>query len=276
MTVPLVVLTYPGHFVFTKLTCRSYLKYHTQPSNIVIVVDDCSPWTWDTYVEDCQEFYKEFNPRIVTTSDHPIINQFRGNSWLRQQMIKMYLDTMIDSESWFFTDGDIVFLNAVEPDTVPYSFGQPSREVEPNQNYVSNLLGLDNFGFEVDGQKVCVSDPAFRTMHANILKDIRNYIENRTGQSFEDINLALIRQDTSSVSEWELIEHYKYHVRGIKPHLIKYAPHDFTHTKYDLNFFSHQFITCYCTDAGIGQQWYLDQGIIDFDRYWHKLQQIKK
>lgn len=276
MSLPLVVLTFPGHFFFTALTVQSFLKHHSTSSEIIIIIDDLSIRVWDSYVKDCEDYYLPFVDKILKTSDFEFLRKFTKSGWIRQQMVKLHLDQMVNSNQCFFTDGDIMFLNTVDPESVPYSIPTPNGITEMNNQYVSELLGIDRPGFYINDQQICVSNPAFRVLDSQMLADLRNHVENRLGVNFLDLHLPYQTQNTASVSEWELIEHFKSHVRGQTPNLIRYAPHDFTHTKYTLDFFSHQFITCYCTDSGIGKQWFEQQGITGLDRYWPVIEKVKK
>lgn len=276
MSAPLVVLTYPGHFFLTALTVKSYLKYHPTPCCIDILVDDVSLWTWPGYVEDCKEFYKQFGATVWPMSDHAVVKQFDGNGWIRQQMIKLHLDQILSHESFFFTDGDIVFLNPVEPESVPYSTPGSNYITKDNNCYVETLLGIPQAGIVVDNQQVCVSDPGFRTMHKQLLVKLRQHVEQQLDQAFDTIHKKFQYNNTPSVSEWELIENFKLRVLNQSLDLVKYAPHDQHAVKYTLDFFTHQFITCYCTDVGLGQPWLQAQGITGLNQYWHKIEKIHK
>lgn len=276
MTTPLVVLTYPGHFLLTAVTIKSYLQHHQTPSKILVIVDDLSYLTWPGYVDDCQTFYQQFRAQIVATSNNSILKNFIHNGWVRQQVIKLHLDLLHDFDSWFFSDGDIVFLNTVEPDTVPYSLPEFSEITRQQNLYVSQMLKLDRPGIILNNRQVCVSNPAFRTMNAKTLQDLRSTIEINLQNTFYKIQEPFQHMDSISVSEWELIENFKCHVLGKKLHLVQYAPHDYVAINSKLDFFKHQFITCYRTDSAIGRTWFESQGIDVLDRYWHRVEKIHK
>lgn len=276
MSLPLVVLTYPGHFFFTVLTVQSYLQHHTDPSSIHILVDDLSPHAWPGYVEDCVVNYKEFDPHIVRTSQLVFLQNFVKNGWIRQQMIKLYLDRLLSFDQWFYTDGDIIFLNAVDINTLPYSEPESSEVSSLNHSYVAKILGVDANGIYKDTKRVCVSNPAFRSMHKTTLQDLRQFVEYRHQQPFDRLHESYQIHHTASMSEWELIENFRKHVLGQDLELVKYAPHDYSCKGQKLDFFKHQFLTCYSTDGVIGPQWFRDQGLDHVDRFWPQVEKITR
>jgi hypothetical protein len=276
MNQPLVVLTYPGHFLLTALTIKSYLKHHKKPSHISVVVDDLSFMAWPEYVQDCKNYYSQFEATVIPVSSNNIINKFAHNGWVRQQVIKLHLDLLVGFESWFFTDGDIVFLNTVDPATVPYSL-PPFSEITNQQNiYVTRMLNIKNPGILVDEQQVCVSNPAFRTMSSKILQQLRATVEGNLGNPFDLTQEPLQHIDSIGVSEWELIENFKHHILQEPLNLIQYAPHDYTVPDSSLTFFKHQFITCYCTDSDIGKEWFEKNSITVPEHEWNHIQKISK
>ena len=273
---PLVVLTYPGHFFFTTLTIRSFLKYHATPDQIYIVADDLSPHAWPDYVGDCQQHYHEFGACVIGASRLETLQAYNKNGWIRQQIIKLCLDQLVNFETCFYTDGDIIFLNAVDPDCVPYSEPGQGNIGQLNQSYVSAMLDIANPGISVNNKSICVSNPAFRTLESRVLQQLRQAVETKTQQKFDLTHVNYQTQDTSSVSEWELIENFKLHKLGRHPNLVKYAPHDYTAVSQPLTFFKHQFLTCYGTDQTIGANWFASQGVTDLDRYWNKIEKISR
>ena len=256
---PLVVLTYPGHFLSTVLTIRSYLEYHT-PTEVVVVADDLSPYAWDSYLQDCQDLY--WTPVIPISQ----VNQPKefNNGWIRQQIAKLHLDQLVDLSNWFFTDGDIVFLHAVDPADTPYSIPDYSAISQQQHKYIQELLNISNPGIEVNNRLVCVSDPPFRSMSAQILKQLRNHIGDR------------IQLTGAGMSEWELIENFRQHVLGESLKLVRYAPHNILNPDKKLDYFSHQFLTHYGTDRNLGKEYFVNQSVTVSDRIWQKIVNISK
>lgn len=254
---PLVVLTYPGHFLLTALTIRSYLEYHT-PTDVIIVADDLSPYAWDSYLKDCQDLYwATVIPlsQITETIKH-------NNGWIRQQIAKLHLDQIIKADSWFFTDGDIVFLHPVDTTHIPYSVPYYGNTTQQQNEYVESM-GVPS-KIQVDDQQVCVSNPPFRTMEAATLKELRNYSGDR-------LNIT-----GPGMSEWELIENFKQKIQHKELNLVRYAPHQLNDSTADLKYFKHQFLTCYSTDKELSREWFASQGVHTTDRLWQILSNIKR
>jgi len=271
---PLVVLTYPGHFLLTVLTIQSYLKYHPTPNRVIIVVDDLSNKVWPSYIEDCHELYSKLIPgvEIRQTSSMPQAHKF-VSGWIRQQIVKLYLDTIVDEVQWFFTDGDIVFLHDFDPTQTPYTLPVPS---EDQNNYIKNLLGIPKGGIFVNDQQVCVSDPPFKIMDRQVLVELRKHIETIHNRSTDDIHLEYKNEKSTTVSEWELIDSFKQYVLGQELNLIRYAPHRLDNIPDNLTFFTHQFFTCYSSDSAFTRQFFQEHGVLVSDDIWQILSKISE
>jgi hypothetical protein len=226
---------------------------------VIVIADDLSPYAWDSYLDDCQQLYQtQVIPvsNIATTRTIPV-------GWHRQQIAKLHLDQIIPFDSWFFSDGDIVFLHAVDPEHTPYTIPDWIEVDQLQTEYVKLLLGISP-GIYVNSKQVCVSDPAFRTMRAKVLQQLRNQVGN------------LILQTGIGMSEWELIENFRQHILGEHLTLIKYAPQDIRTDPATLNYFTHQFLTHYGTDKDLGKEYFLKYDIDVSDDMWNKLSKISK
>jgi hypothetical protein len=275
----LVILTYPGHFLMTLLTIKSYLAYHPAPEEIIVVADDVSSQSWPTYIRDCEELYAPYSARVIASSSSTVAKHFAHNDWIRQQIIKLHLDLLIGRDSWFFTDGDIIFLNSVTPGTIPYTMLYESNPAITQQqnNYVCTMLGIDQPGLVVNGQQVCVSNPPFRYLSSQLLQDLRSWVETKSGRQFYQTHEPFQHADSISVSEWELIENFRCYIMQQQPSLVQYAPHTVgpgCPPVGDLNFFKHQFITCYCSDSELGRAWLESHGAAVSDHHWNLVEQI--
>lgn len=240
------------------MTIRSYLEYHT-PTEVVVIVDDLSPHAWSTYLKDCQDMYWT---TVIPFSQVQECKSF-NNGWIRQQVAKLHLDKIIDKDFYFFTDGDIEFLHSVDPTHVPYSVPYYNEVTQQQNDWVKSVLGIEP-GIQVNNQQVCVSNPPFRTVSSDTLRDLRDHAGEKlfvTGPG---------------MSEWELIENFKHYIKGEKLNLIKYAPHQLADVTADLDYFSHQFLTCYCTDSELGRAWFADKMIYTSDRIWEILSGIHR
>ena len=134
---PLVILTYPGHFLLTALTIRSFFL-HNPPTPVVIIVDNLSRYCWPSYVADCEHFYKTLADKVTVqcVSDLPEAHFYNqpNDGWLRQQLVKLYLDQLVSEPVWFFTDGDIQFHFPAPFDSVPYTITRHEDGVQQRHN----------------------------------------------------------------------------------------------------------------------------------------------
>ena len=293
---PLVVLTYPGHFVQTAVTIKSFFR-HNPDVPCVVIVDDLSQHCWPTYVKDCESFYADFckTLTILKVSALPQAHAKKDalNSWIRQQIVKLHLDYLIDWPSWFFTDGDVEFKSAVPHDTVPYAINRPSYAVTERQNfYVSKMLDIDNPGIFATHPhmdwipdrraQVCVSNPPFRTMHAKTLQQLRDYIMDLRGHTIEQAHSWLYDTFYNGIgeapfieSEFELIENFRTHVLKENLNLIYYPVVDSFYEP-DSTHIEEYCVTNFVTDHVLGKRWLDQQNIVVTDEMWTRLQKINK
>lgn len=277
---PLIVLTYPGHFMLTALTIQSYLQHHNPP-DIVIVADDISKHAWPQYVDDCKNFY---NQKIVPTSSLEFLKN-ESCGWLRQQLLKLHLDQLTDFPTWFFTDGDIVFHYPAPKKVIPYSIVREKSVRERQNTFVKAMLGLDTIGIyaqhpDIDWvpfytTQVCVSNPPFRSMSVHDLVALRTYVENFHKQPFNDTWIDCTTRLDCSVSEWELLENFKTYILNQPSELIYYPScHEgFVKTKETTpDFCEHHFMS----DSQFSRDRFAKHNIRVTDQIWQHLEKISK
>jgi len=295
MNQPLVVLTYPGHFLLTALTIQTYLKFHTPPS-ITVIVDDLSSSVWPDYLTDCQ---KQYPYTIITTSSMTVAKEFSDSPWVRQQIVKLHLNQALPCDTWFFTDGDVEYRFPAPCNSVPYAVTQGGAVQLGQNKYVSSLLGIKNPGIRVNHcdktwnhekkclmenyivQQVCVSNPPFRTMTAQILQQLQTHVEQTTGKDLiawhhELINLSDERHRLS-ISEWELLANFQQYVLKEDINLVYYPTIPLGETiKYPAPTQPDYCGTCYTSDSAYSRAWWRKQGFEVSDRIWNEIVKISK
>ena len=292
---PLVILTYPGHFLLTALTIQTYLKFHTPPS-ITVIVDDLSKFAWPEYIIDCQQQYPY---AIITTSSIASAQEFPDSPWVRQQIIKLHLDQVLPYDKWFFTDGDVEYRFPASHNAVPYVTTQGGPVQRDQNNYVSLLLGVENPGIYTDHcsknwnhdtksfsetwstQQVCVSNPPFRTMTAQALQDLRTHVVQCHNKDLITIHKELITipelNCQISISEWELLANFQQHVLKQDINLVYYPTVPLGETiKYTTPTQPNYCGTCYASDSAYSREWWRKQGIEVADTIWNEISKISK
>lgn len=278
---PLIVLTYPGHFMLTALTLQSYLQHHAS-CDITVIVDDVSDHAWPQYADDCENLYQQ---KIVLASSVDCVRT-QKNGWIRQQLLKLYLDHLTNFPSWFFTDGDIVFRYPAPKKTIPYCITRGGSVQQMQNSFVKHMLGLNKVGIYAQHHdmdwapnntaQVCVSNPPFRSMQSQDLVDLRAYIENLHNRPFDQIwNSCVDKHGHAAVSEWELLENFKTYVQQSPSELTYYPTCAKDHTKTKLSepdFCEHHFLS----DAEFGRDELARLGISVTDQIWQHLEKISK
>lgn len=281
---PLVVLTYPGHFLLTALTIQSYLKFHT-PTSITVIVDDLSNLAWPGYLDDCQSLY---NCEIIKVSSLDVITRFKDNPWIRQQIVKLHLDLILPFDKWFFTDGDIEYHFPVPHDAIPYVITRGGLVRSQQNAYVTYLLGIDNPGVYAEHphmdwdpttyrHQVCVSNPPFRNMQANTLQSLRNYVQQLHNKTIEEIHIKDLNNIDYSVSEWELLSSFQIAVLKNNVDLVYYPTVPLDQARPDSNPNQPNFCgTCYNSDSGYTREWWSTKAIQVSDHIWNIISKISK
>jgi len=278
-----IVLTYPGHFLLTKLTIDQL--YQTQPevNRITVIVDDISNLAWQTYISDCDSLYDNRVDQIIQLSHYREFKRLRNYPWLRQQTVKLYLDRLFPNDEFvFFIDGDVLLHKHVPLGITPFSFteysGVPLTERDPGPGeitsqqsyYVQHLLGRPHLGIQYQGRRVCVSSPPFRDICLTQLPLLRAEIYNRFNQDLIGIHVAIATDTRHSASEWELLAWYQQEFLQ-QPVVLDYWP---TSKVGDPITSTTLVSTCWCSDREIDTDWW-DQNQIDWQRYWQLLPESK-
>jgi hypothetical protein len=221
-----VVLTYPAHFYQTTLTLRSIRQHLPTIDKITVLVDDFSRLNWPDYLDLCRTAYQPYDVVIVPTATMPLCNQFYKYPWVRQQMLKLHLDQVVDCPEWLFVDGDICLLSA-PPESVrfcsrlqyqgrPLDQGDPRPGEKTSQTifYVRHVFQDQYSGFyDHEGTYITASHPPVHDMTADLLRSLRSHVEQQHS-NFAALHFQIAQDNRYSISEWELIEWYYQHYQN--------------------------------------------------------------
>jgi len=276
----IVLLTYPGHFLLSKLAIESIKKISPQ-SNITVIADNISNLTWNGYIDDCKVFYGV--EVIPTNQTLNLLTMFKGDGWLRQQMIKLYIDTVVDFDEFFITDGDVEFLeqlpdNKFTPCYVTKWIGEPLTVQEPGPGDVSSqqakyleyILKIPYQPLNVEmpirmTSELCVatSGVPFRDIDKWTLNELRSYVSKLHCNDFLEIHKNIQFDTRFSVSEWELIEQFKEKILNQTP-ISFYCPPQPSGSNKGI------FTTCFLSDKQMTKEWWMSRNI-DIEFIWDKL-----
>ncbi len=291
-----VTLTYPPHFLSTATTIKSYFDHHPKLP-VVVIVDDTNITRipgcvtefveWSDYIKDCEDLYGSLNQtcRIVRLSQTDLIpskNITLFPSWLRQQMVKLYMDHLLpDLESWFFSDGDMFFFDTT-PAATPYSYvtGYDPAWI----SYVADTLKIDpavvKHTSAVQTQDdITVSNPPWRLMSAAVLKGLRTYVEQIHSVEFIQYHFNYAKSHNGvhcTWSEWELIELYQSRVLNQSTQLEFCPPMQFRQQPPEKCL---PFTISMCNlpaEQDMRRDWFESLGVPVSDQHWQKICKIKK
>ena len=271
-----VILTYPAHFLLTRLAIWRFRRTHPEVTRLSLVVDDFSSLAWEHYPEHCREFYQDLVDDIIFTSEHRCFGRLRKWPWLRQQCVKLNLDYLFpNEESVFFLDGDLLLYQPVPLDITPFVIapyhGVPLIERDPGPGevtsqqsyYVQYMLGIPHTGIQCQGQRVCVSNPPFRDVDLEDLQQLKGYVETRLGKDIIGAHLDICVDTRHSASEWELLAWFQQEILKKQLTLIHWPTQDVEDPITDATLAA----TCWRGDREIDQAWWAQQPL-DWQRYW--------
>jgi hypothetical protein len=291
-----VTLTYPPHFLSTAATIKSYFDHHPKLP-VVVIVDDTNITRipgcvtefveWSDYIKDCEDLYGSLNQtcqivRLSQTDLIPSKNITLFPSWLRQQMVKLYMDHLLpDLESWFFSDGDMFFFDTT-PAATPYSYvtGYNPAWI----SYVADTLKIDpavvKHTSAIQTQDdITVSNPPWRLMSAAVLKGLRTYVEQTHSVEFIQYHFNYAESHNGVLctwSEWELIELYQSRVLNQSTQLEFCPPMSFQQEMPTKNLPFTVSMLNLASDMAMGRDWFESLGVPVSDQHWQKICKIKK
>jgi hypothetical protein len=280
---PLVVLTYPGHFLLTALTIQSYFQHHPQVPTTVIV-DDISNLCWDTYLDDCEELY---NCKIIKASSINSAVMLKNNPWIRQQIIKLHLDLILPFNEWFFTDGDVEYHFLAPRPAIPYKITRGGETQQKQNNYVSKVLGISNPGIFASHphmnwqpgttyHQVCVSNPPFRSMHSDTLIQLREYINQTHTKDIVTLSSQELNNQDYLMSEWELIANFQMQILKQDINLVYYPTVPFDRLPDNRPNQPNYCSTGYEQDCAYSRIWWQSKGVEVSDRLWDIISKLEQ
>lgn len=269
-----VVQTYPAH-LYQTLLCLQHIQKLNIASQVILVMDDLSNFSWPEYTTTCESVYQGLADRFLRVSDNALMYRLKSWPWLRQQTTKLYLDTMIESQEWLFIDGDVRLHDCPPKNCVPASthayVGVPLdlRDPQPGEMssqvlfYIRHMLGVNFAGFWHDQSTstvITASHPPIKYMQAQILKSLRQHIETRLGKRLVDAHLDIALDTRMAPCEWDLIECFRQQI--LQQPADWFAYDDF-------------FQTTWQSDRELGLEWFAARQVSIDEEIWLKLPERK-
>ena len=284
----LVVLTYPRHMFITCLTIREAIKWQKWDKPVTVLYDDMFHPQYVTYCDDLQEQIKKYIPsielnlipysRLGILQHHIILKEPMKYGWIRQQLVKLYLDQLLDTNKWFILDSDCVLMQ-----NIPYDINVYAR----TYNYDELSVAFQNYWNYMYKDIVNIktkhpSNPVpFRYLERELLIQMREYISKLHNKSFIQIHHLLLDkkfligvEHEMVMSEWDLIEYYRNNIYQQSSNMNN-MPVQLTALCKKDNY--GDFVirndlltvgTFYGNDSVLGHQWFLKNNIeIDIDTY---------
>jgi len=280
----LVVLTYPRHMFITCLTIREAIKWQKWDKPVTVLYDDMFHPQYVTYCDDLQEQIKKYIPgielnlipysRLGILQHHVILKEPMKYGWIRQQLVKLYLDQLLDTNKWFILDSDCMLLQYIPDNVNVYSWWY---------NYADLANGFQNYWNYMYKKEVYIEHPSnpvpFRYLNKNLLQKMKTHISKKHNKSFIDIHYDLLSHNglmdnaNMNMSEWDLIEYY--HIKYIqKENDIKFIPVrlvNFCDMQYKIEKDNLCIGTFYGNDADLGMNWFHKNGITVSDKTYQTI-----
>lgn len=238
--------------------------------------DDLKNLSWQSYSDDLQNTFRDCV--LIPYSVLAGINKVRVG-WWRQQLIKLYLDEILDDDEWLVVDGDVIFDNLIDPYTIPVFHFNSDHTTVMMGNYVKGLLGIDMPFLEYQNHLATTSSIPWRSLDRELLKQLRRRVSEKHPGDFLENHIKWFLDQTIVggwpepsrwvMSEWELIENFRYKIAGTQRPL-KFTPSYDYHIDVEMleePTFRHGFVK----DPEFDPVWFQTQNI-DTGSHWHKSQ----
>lgn len=216
-----IVISFPGHFLLTRLTIDSLRRFYPEYKQIHVVYDNATVEGWPSYVDDAAEFYQINKSNFVSfdTVDNKISTC--GMGWYRQQLVKCCVDKYFAGDQWFVLDGDIIFDDTIDVAGItPVALRPRCDANDPLSRSVAacvkNFLNVDSHPLQNDQHYVVTSCIPFRILSRETLQELRKRAEIFLGGDFvqqithQCRTQQLVAYDDTGekmvMNEWELIE----------------------------------------------------------------------
>jgi hypothetical protein len=223
MSNTVIVISFPGHFLLTRLTIESLRKYYPEMKNIIVVYDDNYMDKWPDYVNDCAEYYSIDCLHFIPFSKIDSEIYHCPNGWYRQQLVKCCLDRIVTEDKFFIVDGDIIFDEHIDVENIiPVhhyklsSFTDNMALTIAVTNCTKKLLQVNVNPFLTDRRYSITSSIPFRVVEKITLCKLRQIVENNFQKNFVSAINELVSTNKLTtyptkpndlvMNEWELIE----------------------------------------------------------------------
>jgi hypothetical protein len=219
-----VVTTFPGYFFSTVLCLQSVEKF-VSGAVVDIIIDDFGLDQWPDYVSECKKYIQSqcagLKINFYLFSQIPDIDRARAGGWFRQQLIKLHLDQILDTDHWLLIDADVILKDYPDITTVPTLPHPPDPIGHGNRHYVQYMLNAAQpwLGQESETEFICASGIPIRYLSRELLTSLRSAVEQIHKRNFLELHLDLISQqsivayDPNAVkmimSEFQLIEYFR-------------------------------------------------------------------
>lgn len=242
-----VLTTFPGYF-FSTVLCLKSIQQHVPDVVIDIIVDDFELENWPDYVQDCQDYIGSQCPdqqiQFYRFSQIHNVNRARAGGWFRQQLIKLHLDQILDTDHWLLIDADVVLKESPDTFSVPTlpALPYPPDSISiGNRHYVKYMLNTATPWLDVESESeiLCTSVIPIRYISRELLTQLRTRVEHIHNRNFLELHLDLIAQqhivafdadaNKMVMSEFQLIEYFRNRCYW-QPLPVRQGAPDFSHT----------------------------------------------
>lgn len=265
-----VITTFPGYFFSTILTLQAVYKYLGKLP-VSILIDDFGLDAWPSYVDDFKIYVAQhFDNKHIDYklfSDLPNVDSANTGGWFRQQLIKLYLDQLVDNNHWLLIDGDTVLEDTPDIDSIPLFAGPGSSVDIGNRKYVEFVLAIDQPYFDTANQWWCASAVPFRYVSRELLTQLRQHVEKMHNKNFLQLHIDLMKQNQlvafdpdqqrMIMSEFQLMEIYRHRIQQWSR--LRFG---------SASAFSHDSVK----DWNRAADWFVKQGLLNVDQHWSQCQ----
>lgn len=264
-----VVTVFPGYCFMSVLCLRSIQKYFPN-TPVSIIIDDFGLDLWPDFCEQYQTFINSQFPEIKFDyrkySELADVDSANMGGWFRQQLIKLHVDHFVQETHILLVDADVILEELPKLNLVPVN-SFPITPISVGFHlYIEFMLGIDPW-LGTKEQNLGSSWIPIRYVTRDLLKSLRDHVEQKHKQNFLQLHLDLMRQQkivaydpdckTMVMSEFEMLEVFRRHLWT---------------TSFPLSQDASKFYHTSEKDWHRAKSWFEDRQVVIEDSLWKKMQ----
>lgn len=212
-----VFITYPYHYHITQVAIKKVLDFYPN-SNITIMFDDVIQISDIDFVSEIKRDLSALGVIADIIPFSKIIEATKfDKGWERQQIVKLYLHTVLELDNWICIDGDTLLQEKLDWSSMYINLGDAKYPWPHHYNLINYILDLNYQQIKFNGITLnSVSGMPIKFMRKQMLIGLHEYIQQLHNCNVVDVLKSFTLQKNLSryfdLAEWDLMGYYEIFV----------------------------------------------------------------